>query len=361
MRAAVMREVGAPLSIEDVLVDDPTDFEVVIDVYAAGLCHSDVHFMTGTYKTRMPVVMGHESAGVVAAVGDRVTHVGPGDHVVTCLSMFCGMCDECLSGHPNRCANRSVSRRARDAAPRLSVSGEAVSQLYDLGSYAERVLVAESAVVKIRDDAPLDRAALLGCGVTTGLGAVFNTAGVRPGETMAVIGCGGIGLGAVQGGRIAGANRIVAVDRVPGKLELAVELGATHAVDASSDDAVAAVKELVPGGVHHAFEAIGLPETATQAFNMLRRGGTATVIGMIPLGETVSVHGFDLLLEKRLQGSDMGSNRFRIDIPRYLDMYMDGRLRLDEMVSNRIDLADINTGIDEMLTGTVARNVIVFD
>jgi S-(hydroxymethyl)glutathione dehydrogenase/alcohol dehydrogenase len=362
MRAAIMRAVGEPLTIEDVDVDRPAEFEVLIDVAAAGLCHSDVHFMTGAYPTRPPAVMGHESAGVVSAVGERVTHVRPGDHVITCLSMFCGTCDECLSGHPNRCSNRAASRRPGDAPPRLSIGGEPLTQLFDLGSYAEQILVAENAVVKVRSDAPLGTAVLLGCGVTTGLGAVFNTAGVRPGETMAVIGCGGIGLGAVQGGRIAGANRIIAIDRVASKLETARQLGATDTVETTSvDDVVAAVKELTAGGVHHAFEAIGLASTAAQAFQMLRRGGTATVLGMIPLGEQVSVHGFDLLMEKRLQGSDMGSNRFRIDIPRYLDMYMDGRLQLDEMVSNRIPIDDINQGFDQMLSGAIARNVITFD
>ncbi|MDH3500857.1 MAG: zinc-binding dehydrogenase, partial [Acidimicrobiia bacterium] len=209
---------------------------------------------------------------------------------------------------------------------------------------------------------PLDRAVLLGCGVTTGLGAVFNTASIRPGETMAVVGCGGIGLGAVQGGRIAGANQVIAIDRIEEKLELARRLGATHTVNAADGDVVAAVRDLTGGaGVHHAFEAIGLTDTAEQAFAMLRRGGTATILGMIPLGRNVSVHGYDLLLEKKLQGSDMGSNRFRVDIPRYVDMYMDGRLLLDEMVTHRLPLDDINEGFAQMLTGKIARNIIVMD
>ena len=224
------------------------------------------------------------------------------------------------------------------------------------------MLVAENAVVKVRRDVPLDRAVLLGCGVTTGLGAVFNTASIRPGETMAVVGCGGIGLGAVQGGRIAGANQVIAIDRIEEKLELARRLGATHTVNAADGDVVAAVRDLTGGaGVHHAFEAIGLTDTAEQAFAMLRRGGTATILGMIPLGRNVSVHGYDLLLEKKLQGSDMGSNRFRVDIPRYVDMYMDGRLLLDEMVTHRLPLDDINEGFAQMLTGKIARNIIVMD
>ncbi len=360
MRAAVLRQVDAPLEVEDVEMTDPIDHEVVVKVVAAGLCHSDVHFMTGAYPTRLPTIVGHESAGVVEAVGPRVTHVGPGDHVVTCLSMFCGTCTECLSGHPNRCSNRAANRRPKEAPPRLTAGGEPLSQLYDLGSFAERILVSENAVVKVRGDMPLDRACLLGCGVTTGLGAVFNTAGVRPGESMAVIGCGGIGLGAIQGGRIAGANRVIAVDRIPDKLDFARRLGATDTVDAGSADVVEAVRELTGGGVDHAFEAIGLATTARQAFEMLRRGGVATVIGMIPYGQDVSVHGYDLLLEKRLQGSDMGSNRFRIDIPRYVEMYLDGRLQLDEMISNRYSLDQINEGFADMRTGRAARNLIVF-
>ena len=361
MRAAVLHRVGEPLVVEDVDMADPLDGEVVVRVVAAGLCHSDVHFMNGAYPTRPPAVVGHESAGVVEAVGAGVRHVVPGDHVVTCLSMFCGTCEQCLTGHPNRCSDRSATRRPKDAPPRLSLDGEALTQLFDLGSFGERILVAENAVVKVRPDVALDGVVLLGCGVTTGLGAVFNTAGVRPGESIAVIGCGGIGLGAIQGGRIAGANQIIAVDRLPEKLELAASLGATHTVNAADEDAADSVKELTGPGVHHAFEAIGLSATAEQAFQMLRRGGTATVLGMIPLGQHVSVHGYDLILEKRLQGSDMGSNRFRVDIPRYIEMYVDGRLRLDEMVANRYPLERINEGFDEMLTGKVARNIVTMD
>jgi S-(hydroxymethyl)glutathione dehydrogenase/alcohol dehydrogenase len=208
---------------------------------------------------------------------------------------------------------------------------------------------------------PLDRAALIGCGVTTGLGAVFHTAKVPPGATVAVIGCGGIGLNSVQGARIAGAARIIAVDRVPLKLKLAEQFGATDLVDASEGDAVEQVRELTGGGVEFAFEAIGLKATAEQAFAMLRRGGTATVIGMVPMGVTVEVPGFELLSEKKLQGSNMGSNRFRVDMPRFVDLYLDGRLKLDELVSARVPLEEINAAFEEMTAGNVARSVIAFD
>ena len=222
------------------------------------------------------------------------------------------------------------------------------------------MLVHEHAVVKINPEMPLDKAALIGCGVTTGMGAVFRTAKVEPGSTVAVIGCGGIGLSAIQGARIAGANRIVAVDRVSSKLELAQALGATHVVNGADTDAVEAVKELTDGGVHNSFEAVGLAETAQQAFNMLRKGGQATVIGMIPVGTTVEVHGVEFLYEKKLTGSNMGSNQFRTDMPRFVDMYLDGRLLLDEMVSQTIELEQINEGFEEMKTGKVARSVITF-
>jgi S-(hydroxymethyl)glutathione dehydrogenase / alcohol dehydrogenase len=207
---------------------------------------------------------------------------------------------------------------------------------------------------------PLDKAALIGCGVTTGVGAVMNTARVRPGETVAVIGCGGIGLNAIQAAAIVGAGRVIAVDRVPAKLALATEFGATDVVDASAVDPVMAVHELSAGGVEHAFEAIGLKATAEQAFAMLRKGGTATVIGMIPLGEKVEIDGFQFLLEKRIQGSNMGSNRFRVDMPQYIEWYLAGRLKLDELVSAVIPLDDINAGFAALRSGEVARQLISF-
>jgi S-(hydroxymethyl)glutathione dehydrogenase/alcohol dehydrogenase len=222
------------------------------------------------------------------------------------------------------------------------------------------MLVHENALVKIRDDMPLEQAALIGCAVTTGLGAVFNTAKVRPGSTVAVIGCGGVGLNSVQGAAIAGAGRIIAIDTVPWKLLLAKSFGATDVVDATDGDAVEQVRELTGGGVEFSFEAIGLKSTAEQSFTMLRKGGTATIIGMVPEGQNLELHGADFLDEKKIQGSNMGSNRFRIDMPRYVDLYMSGRLKLDELVSARINLEDVNQGFDAMRRGEVARSVITF-
>ena len=360
MQAAVLRECPGWLEITDVEVDTPERREVLVRTAAAGLCHSDLHFMEGKYPLITPVVMGHESAGVVEAVGSDVTYVQPGDHVVTCLSAFCGECEYCLTGRPQLCQDPELRRRRPDQKPRLSTNGTAVVQLAGLASFAELLLVHERAVVKVTPDIPLDRAALIGCGVTTGLGAVFNTARVAPGATVAVIGCGGIGLNCVQGARLAAASRIIAVDVVDAKLEMALHFGATDVVDASTGDPVATVVEMTSGGVEYAFEAIGLATTAEQAFNMLRRGGTATVIGMIPPDQVVRLPGAALLDEKRIQGSSMGSNRFRLDVGRYVDLYLQGRLKLDELVSARIRLEDVNDGFRALQRGEVARSVVVF-
>ena len=360
MKAAVFREVNVPLQVEEVDVAAPGPREVLVRTAAAGVCHSDLHFFNGTYPASTPMVLGHESAGVVEAVGEDVQYVKPGDHVITCLSVFCGHCEHCLTGRMNLCQEPETKRKPGDA-PRLSQAGAGLEQFVNLGAFAELMLVHEHAIAKIRRDMPLDRAALIGCGVTTGVGAVIHTAKVRPGETVAVIGCGGIGLSCVNGAAIAGAGRIIAVDTLASKLDLAHKFGATDLVNAKERDAVGAVKELTGGGVHHAFEAIGLKATAEQAFQMLMTGGTATVIGMIPPGEMVAMHGAEFLFEKKIQGSFMGSNRFRVDMPRFVDFYMQGRLHLDDLVSNRIKLAGVNEALQALETGEVARTVIMFD
>ena len=360
MKAAVFREVNVPMEVEEVEVAKPGPREVLVRTAAAGVCHSDMHFFNGTYPGATPMVLGHESAGVVEAVGDDVHYVAPGDHVITCLSVFCGHCEHCLTGRMNLCEEPETQRR-KDEEPRISQEGTALSQFANLGSFAECMLVHEHAVAKIRKDMPLDRAALIGCGVTTGVGAVIHTAKVRPGETVAVIGCGGIGLSCVNGAAIAGAGRIIAVDTVPSKLELARKFGATDVVNAKDEDPVGTVMAMTSGGVHHAFEAIGLKATAEQAFQMLKHGGTATVIGMIPPGDMVALHGVDFLFEKKIQGSFMGSNRFRVDMPRFVDFYLQGKLHLDDMVSSRIKLGDVNDALQALETGEVARSVILFD
>ena len=369
MRAAVLHTIPGDLVIEDVTTDGPRANEVLVRTSAAGLCHSDLHFLEGRYPSATPIVMGHESAGVIEAVGRDVTYVKPGDHVITCLSVFCGRCEFCLGGRPSLC-DRVGTERPRGEPPRLTLNDAPCAQMASMASFAELMLVHENGVVKIRDDMPLDRAALIGCGVTTGVGAVFRTARVEAGSTVAVIGCGGVGLNCVQGAALAGASRVVAVDTNPFKLKLAEQFGATDLVDASIADPVEQVRTLFPGrplmglpggGVDYAFEAIGLTQTAEQAFAMLKKGGTATIIGMMPLGTKIELNGIEFLSEKRIQGAAMGSNRFRQDMPRYVDLYLDGRLKLDELVSARIGLDEVNDGFAAMSRGEVARSVIVFD
>jgi S-(hydroxymethyl)glutathione dehydrogenase/alcohol dehydrogenase len=360
MKAAVFHAANQPLTIEDVEIDKPKRREVLLRTAYAGLCHSDLHFMEGLYPYPTPAVLGHEGAAVVEAVGEDVTYVKPGDHVITCLSVFCGECEQCTTGHTNLCDNPEV-KLLPGAARRLRWKGEVLHQAFNLSVFAEQMLVHEHAVVKINKEIPLDRAALVGCGVITGVGAVFNTAKVEAGSTVAVLGCGGIGLSAVNGAAIAGAERIIAIDTNSSKLEIAKQMGATHTINASNVDPVAAVKELTEGkGVPYSFEAIGLKVTAEQSFAMLRPGGVSTIIGMIPFGTKIELHGADFLRERKIQGSSMGSNRFRVDMPRLLELWRQGRLKLDHLISGQVKLNEINEGFAMLKSGAPVRNLINF-
>ena len=360
MKAAVLREVGQPLQVEEVEIDDPGPREVLIRTGATGVCHSDLHYAEGNYSIQMPVILGHEAAGTVEAVGELVSYAKPGDRVIACLSVFCGHCENCLRGRPAICTRRGVVRSPEEP-PRLRQGETPITQMSNLSSFAEQMLVHENSVVKVRDDVPIEQLALIGCGVTTGLGAALNTARVEPGSTVAVIGCGGVGLNCIQGSALAGALRIIAIDAVETKLGMAREFGATDVIDASSGDVSQKVLDLTGGGVDYSFEAIGTKETAEQAFEMLRRGGTATIIGMIPQGTKIELDGPSFLLERRIQGSAMGSNRFRIDMPRYIEFYLQGRLKLDDLVSQRLRLEQINDAFEDMKQGHVVRSVITFD
>ncbi|MYB10935.1 MAG: Zn-dependent alcohol dehydrogenase [Acidimicrobiia bacterium] len=361
MRGAVLHTSPGELVVESLTVDKPNPNEVLISTSHAGLCHSDLHFMDGHWPVAESMVMGHESAGVVAAVGEDVTYVKPGDHVITCVSMWCGVCRTCLQGKPYLCLDADSMRSGRPTPSLRFDDGRGCIAFAGLGSFAEELLVHERAVVKIRDEMPLDRAALIGCGVTTGLGAVMRTAAVPAGSSVVVIGCGGIGLSAVQGARIVGATPIIAVDLVASKLEMARTLGATHTVNASETDPVAAVHEITGGGADYSFEAIGLSATAEQAWAMIGIGGTATVIGMLPMTSQVTIPGGEIILsEKKLQGSLMGGNRFRLDMPKFIDLYLDGRLKLDEMVSATIGIDEVNDGYSAMKAGETLRSVIAF-
>ncbi len=360
MKAAVVHERNKPMEIEDVEISKPGPREVLIRPVAVGVCHSDLHFLDGSYPHMLPTVLGHESAGIVEEVGSDVTTVKKGDHVITCLSAFCGHCDKCLTGHLSLCSSPEVSRK-EDEAPRISQNGSPVHQFLNLSSFAELMLIHEHACVAINRDMPFDRAALIGCSTTTGMGAVFHTADVEPGSTVAVIGCGGVGLAAINGAAIAGAGQIIAVDMQDSKLELAKVMGATHTINAGQGDPVGEVIEMTKGGCDYTFEAIGLKVTAEQSFKMLGRGGVATVIGMIPVGTMIELHGAELLGEKKIQGSNMGSNRFPVDMPRFVDFYMRGKLHLDEMISKHIRLSEVNEAMDALKTGQDARHVIMFD
>jgi S-(hydroxymethyl)glutathione dehydrogenase/alcohol dehydrogenase len=363
MQAAVFRRPHEPLTIESVDVDTPARREVLVRTVATGVCHSDLHVVEGQSRHALdrPIVLGHEGAGVVEAVGADVTTVRPGDHVVACLSGFCGSCAQCLAGHPNLCVGGLVTRGA-SAPSRLSQKREAVTQFAGIGSYAERMLLHENSVVRIDPDLPLDRAALVGCGVLTGVGAALRSSGLEAGQTVAVFGCGGVGLSIVQGARIGGARQIIGVDVFDGKLEMARRVGATHAVNSGQDDPVKAVRALTGGaGVDHAFEAVGNARLVRQAIESLAIRGTATIVGVLPPDAMIEFPWMAIRPECRVQTSRMGSNRFRIDIPRYLDFYRQGRLLLDEMVSRRGKLGDVNEAFRAMKAGEVARSVLTFD
>ena len=360
-KAAILEKPGEGLHIADVEYADPAPHEVLIDTKACGLCHSDLHFIDGAYPHPLPAIPGHEAAGVVRAVGSEVKTVKPGDHVVSCLSAFCGHCEFCVTGRMALCMGADT-RRAPDAEGRIrAADGSPVMQMLNLSSFSEQMLIHENACVAIDKDMPFDRAALLGCAVTTGAGTIFNAAKVVPGETVAVIGCGGVGLAVVNAAKIAGAGKVIAVDPIPEKRELAKVLGATHTVDAMAEDAAKQIHDLTDGGVHYGIEAVGRQASADLAVASLRRGGTAIILGMMPLDCKVGLGAMDLLSGKKLQGAIMGYNHFPVDLPRLVDFYLRGLLDLDTIIAERIPLEDINKGFDKMREGHSARSVVVFD
>ncbi|MGH8596246.1 MAG: alcohol dehydrogenase catalytic domain-containing protein [Gammaproteobacteria bacterium] len=265
VKAAVYRETHQPLKIEDVDLADPSAEEVLVKTAACGVCHSDLHTLHGAIHSPRPAILGHEPAGVVLAVGANVRNVAPGDHVIACTSLFCGSCAQCVQGRPHLCIDRGACRRAEDAVPRVSRQGEMIHQFADLGAFAEAMLLHQRAVVKIDKDIPLDRAALVGCAVTTGVGAALNTAQVTPGSVVVVFGAGGVGVSVIQGARIAGARQIIAVDLVDAKLATARKFGATDTLNAGAGDVVKTIRAMTNGGADFAFEAVGLPALLEQA------------------------------------------------------------------------------------------------
>ena len=346
--AAVLNTAPGKLELETLVLDDPGPDEVLIDVQYAGLCRSDLHEIEGAWPATCPTVLGHEASGVVRHVGDRVGTLRPGDHVVTCLSIYCGQCRFCLSGRMTLCTRRS-SLGSRTQPVLVNARGQSVHPTARLGAFAEAMVVHEHSAVRIPGTMPLAAASVLGCAVVTGLSSVFRSARVEPGATVAVLGCGGIGIAAIQGARLAGAREIIAIDAVEARLTDAAKFGATATVQAGPVDTVAAVRELTQGGVDYSFEAVGLAATVEQAFAMLGPGGTATVVGLVPDSQPISLRASELfLLEKRLQGALMGSNRFPTDIPGYVRYYEQGRLNLDDMLSTIVSLEQINEGFELM-------------
>lgn len=360
-RAAVLHEGTDVIVVEEITSTPLAPREVRVRTKACGLCHSDYHVIDGTLVRPRPHVLGHEAAGIVEEVGSQVTAIRPGDHVVTCLVMGCGECTRCAQGQPTLCTGGAAVRRAAGEPPRQqTLDGRPITGFANVGGLTEEVVIDERGLVVVGDDIPLDLAAILGCAVVTGLGAVFNVAQVQPGETVAVIGCGGVGLNVIQGARIAGASRIIAVDLSATKLEAARSLGATDVVDASQGDAVAEVQRLSGGGVDHAFEVIGRPATAEQALGMCANGRTAYVVGVMADDAVFTVKSEYMKRGKSVRGVQMGSTRPRLDIPRYVEMWRRGQLDLEGMVSRRLPLEDVNDGFRAMVAGEVNRAVVVF-
>jgi S-(hydroxymethyl)glutathione dehydrogenase/alcohol dehydrogenase len=363
MRASVLFAQGQPLRVEELDLAPPREGEVRVRMVASGVCHSCLHAADGSWTgVPVPIVLGDEGAGVVEAVGPGVGEPQPGDHVVLSWAPTCGRCRYCVVGRPNLCARRRPGQGVLlDGTTRLSLRGTPVYQYGHVGTYASRAVVHESSAIPIRRDVPLELAALIGCSVMTGVGAVLNTAAVPAGASMAVFGVGGVGLNVVQGGALAAAHPLVAVDVRTSKLDYARGLGATHAVDASREDPVTAVRALTGGGADFTFVAVGDTRAVAQACEALGPGGTCILIGIPATGATVPLDVRPLVSgERTIRGSSYGSARTRVDLPRMVDLYLAGRLRLDQLVTRRYGLDQASDGFRDLAAGEVARGLIVF-
>ena len=366
-KAAIMFEAKQPLEIEELDLEGPKQGEVLIEYTASGICHSDYSILHGVMGGRAPMVLGHEGAGVVQEVGPGVKDLKQGDHVIAVLTPSCGECVMCKEDKPFMCSQMARLMggcRMLDGTTRFSKNGKPVFHMAALGTFSQYSVVQAGSLVKVGHNAPLDTVCLVGCGVTTGVGAAVNTANVHSGSSVAVIGCGGVGLSIIQGARINGASQIIAVDPVPEKRELAMSLGATHTVDPFAEGGpIKQVKALTDSGlgVHYAFEALGRVDTTEQTWGMLRPAGRAIIVGMTNQSEKIKLSAAGLFGEKRIQGSGYGSSLPKRDIPRFVDWYLGGKLKLDEMITKRIKLEDVNLAFEEMGRGEGARSVIVFD
>ncbi|THG32963.1 alcohol dehydrogenase catalytic domain-containing protein [Naasia lichenicola] len=364
MQAIVFRTSDQPIEVAEVQLASPKAGEVRVKIAAAGVCHSDLHVMRGEWQAPAPMVMGHEGSGAVVELGEGVTDLAVGDHVVLSWVPPCGECRNCLAGREARCLKvASVIAPLGvlfDGTSRLSIDGEAVHHYLGVSSYAQEVVVPASGAIKVRSDAPLDVIAVVGCAVATGIGAVSHTAEVEAGSTVVVIGCGGVGLNIVQGARLAGASRIVAVDLRADKIELARAFGATDVIDASAGDAVQSLFELLPAGADYAFDAIGRTTTTEQAIQMLAIGGAAVIVGLPPTGARASFEPLVLAeADQRILGSNYGSVRPAIDIPVLVDRYMAGELLLDELISGRRPLAEAADALADLQSGGALRTLLI--
>ena len=363
MKAAVLYEYNTPLAVEEVELDEPKAGEVHVKIAAAGICRSDYHFMKGEAHITLPAVLGHEGSGIVQRVGEGVTSVKSGDHVILSFVPNCGRCRFCTTGRPNLCDRHAATGpNMYDGTTRLHKGDQRIAHMGKVACFAEEAVVPESGCIPVDNDFPMDCAALIGCCVTTGVGAAIFTAQVQPGSTVAVVGCGGVGLNVIQGARLANASKIIAVDVQEGKLEFAMRFGATHAVNASDQDAVARVKEITGGlGADYTFEVYGSAETVETAYNMACKGGTVTVAGLAPLGERAAIDAVSLVRnEKVLKGTYYGSARCSVDFPKMVDLYRSGRINLDDLITRRYSLDRINEAYEDLERGEVGRGVITF-
>ncbi len=355
MRAAVLEQPKTWPAVRDLEIQEPGEGEVLLDMVGAGVCHSDYHFVDGHMQPwGLPWVLGHEGAGVVREVGSGVSSVSPGDKIILSLDPMCGYCRNCSLGSPALCETYP-----RTPVTRMTLEGKPTYHMRP--TFAEQTIALADACVKVPDDTNLVVGCLISCGVITGVGAVVNRAKVEPGASMAVFGCGGVGLNVVQGGVLASAGKIIAVDRVPYKLELAEQMGATHFINAEKEDPIERIKEITGGGADYAFEVVGYPTLVRQALDSVRTTGTAVVVGVQPSGQEISIEGWHLLQDRALLGAFHGSARARVDFLWLLDLYNQGRLKLDELISRSRPLDELNEAFDDMNAGIVARTVLIFD
>ncbi len=362
-KAAVLYEPNQALVIEELDLDEPQAGEVLVRIAAVGVCYSDLHFMNGEWKFPSPIVLGHEGSAIVERVGSGVTRVKPGDHCILIFQSNCGECYYCTIGRPMLCNGRpSNPNTMYDGTCRLSRNGQPVYHMARVACFAEYAVIPDEQLLPIAKHIPLDRAALVGCSVMTGVGAVMNTAKVEPGSTVVVIGCGGVGLNIIQGARLVGARRIIAVDIYDNKLEYARQFGATDIINASGENPVARLRKLTNGGADYAFDAFGSARTVQQAFEAIRPGGTAVQVGIAAQGQMAQIDAFLLALqEKTLKGSFYGSARPRVDMIRLLELYEQQRLMLDELISRTYRLDQINEAYQALQSGEVARGVIIMN